>query len=206
MDDTKDYGKDEISVFCEHFSELLSFAGLHKDKIFFEWKAFKKFVKTSVSPGTTPRALWKSIELYQRNEFPNLCLLASLILRISGSNCFVERTFNFVTNIVSDKHLSMSHDILENSVIVSGNNSIWSEKESEEIIDCALEIYLSKRRITSLSSEADSVEQPADSDDGHEIDDEDDEDDLDSEDERLVDELMVFNVDDDTSDIGDTHE
>ena len=65
----------------------------------------------------------------------------------------------------------MSHDILENSVIVSGNNSIWSEKESEEIIDCALEIYLSKRRITSLSSEADSVEQPADSDDGHEIDD-----------------------------------
>ena len=89
----------------------------------------------------------------------------------------------------------MSHDILKTFVIVSGNNFIWSEKEREEIIDHALEIYLSKPRITS-----------ADSDDGHEIDDEDDEDDLDSEDERLVDELMVFNVDDDTSDIGDTHE
>ena len=48
----------------------------------------------------------------------------------------------------------MSHDTLENSVIVSGNNSIWSEKEREEIIDRALEI---KHRITTLSSEADSV-------------------------------------------------
>ena len=51
----------------------------------------------------------------------------------------------------------MSHDTLENSVIVSGNNSIWSEKEREEMIDRALEIYLSKRRIDTLSSEADSV-------------------------------------------------
>ena len=48
----------------------------------------------------------------------------------------------------------MGHDTLENSVIVSENNSIWSEKEREEIIDRALEIYLSKRRIATLSSEA----------------------------------------------------
>ena len=50
-----------------------------------------------------------------------------------------------------------SSNTLENSVIVSGNHSIWSEKEREEIIDCALEIYLSKHRIATLSSEADSV-------------------------------------------------
>ena len=90
--------------------------------------------------------------------FPNLCLLASWIVSISGSNnSSVECTFSFVTNILSDKHLSISHNTLENSVIVSGNNSTWSEKEREEIIDRALEIYLSKRRITTLSSEADSV-------------------------------------------------
>ena len=81
----------------------------------------------------------------------------------------------------------MSHNTLENSVIVSGNNSISSEKEREEIIDRALEIYLSKHRITTLSSEHD-------------------EDDLDSEDEHLVDELMVFNVDNDTSDVSDADE
>ena len=201
-DDTKDYGKDEILLLCEHFSEPLSFAGLHKEKIFFEWKAFKKFVKTSVSPGTTARALWKSVLLYRRDEFPNLCLLASLIVSISGSNSSVERTFSFVTNILSDKRLSMSHDTLENSVIVSGNDSIWSEKEREEIIDRALEIYLSKRRITTLSCTADSVnQQPPDSDDDDEIDTNEDDEDLDSEDERLVDELMDFDIDDDTSDV-----
>ena len=112
-------------------------------------------------------------------------------LSMSGSNSSVERTFSFVTNILFDKRLSMSHDTLENSVIVSGKNSIWSEKEREEITDRAFEIYLSKCRITTLSSEADSAEQLPDSDDGHEID-EHDEDDLDSEDERLVDELMVL--------------
>ena len=114
--------------------------------------------------------------------------------------------FSFVTNILADKRLSMSHDTLENSVIVSGNNSIWCEKEREEIIDHAFEIYLSKRRITTLSSEADLAEQPPDSDDGHKIDDEHDEDDLDSEDERLVDELMVFNIDNDASDVSDADE
>ena len=95
---------------------------------------------------------------------------------------------------------------LKNSVIVSGNNSIWSEKEWEEIIDCVLEIYLRKRRITMLSFEADSAEQPPDSDDSHKIDDEHNEDDLDSEDERLADELMVFNVGNDTSDVSDADE
>ena len=87
----------------------------------------------------------------------------------------------------------MNHDTLENSVIVSGNNSIWSEKGREEIIIRALE--QTQNHHAFLWSRL-----------GHEIDDEHDEDDLDSEDgldsedERLVDELMVFNVDNDVSD------
>ena len=87
----------------------------------------------------------------------------------------------------------MSHDTLENSVIVSGNNSIWSEKGREEIIIRALE--QTQNHHAFLWSRL-----------GHEIDDEHDEDDLDSEDERLVDELMVFNVDNDTSDFSDADE
>ena len=90
----------------------------------------------------------------------------------------------------------MSHNTLENSVIVSGNNSIWSKKEREEIIDRALEIYLSKHRITTLSSEVDSVMKMMNTmkmtwtvkTNG------------------LVDELMVFNVDNDTSDLSDADE
>ena len=108
---------------------------------------------------------------------------------LGWNNSSVERTFSFVTNILSDKRLSISHDTLENSVIVSGNNSIWSEKEREEMIDRALEIYRQQMQNhhNFLWSRL-----------GHEIDDENDEDDLDSEDERLVDELMLFNVDNDT--------
>ena len=62
-----------------------------------------------------------------------------------NSNSSIECTFSFVTNISSDKRLSISHDTLKNSVIVSGNNSIWSEKErEEEIIDRSLNImYIS---------------------------------------------------------------
>ena len=59
LDNTKDYGKDKILLLCEHFSEPLSLAGL-----LIEWKAFKKFLKTSISPGTTARRLCKSVELY----------------------------------------------------------------------------------------------------------------------------------------------
>ena len=53
------------------------------------------------------------------------------------------------------------------------------------------------------SSEEDSVEQPPDSDDGRD-ENQTDEYDLDSGDERFVNELMIFNFDDDTmSDVSD---
>ena len=90
----------------------------------------------------------------------------------------------------------MSHDTLENSVIVSGNNSISSEKEREEIIDRALDIsQQTQNHHAFLWSRL-----------SHKIDDEHDEDDLDSEDGHLVDELMFFNVDNNTSDVSDADE
>ena len=92
----------------------------------------------------------------------------------------------------------MSHNTLENSVIVSGNNFIWSKKEREEIIDCALQIYISQQSQNCHAFLWSRL--------SHEIDDEHDEDDLDSEDESLVDELMVFNVDNDTSAVSDADE
>ena len=98
--------------------------------------------------------------LYRHDKFPNLCLLASLIVSISGSNSSVECTFSFVTNILSDKHLSVSHNTLVES-------PRFPLKQTRSQID------------------------------------EHDEDDLDSEDERLVDELVFFNVDNDTIDVSD---
>ena len=41
---------------------------------------------------------------YRRQEFPNRCKFACLIVSISGSNPLVERTFGFLTNLCSEKH------------------------------------------------------------------------------------------------------
>ena len=58
------------------------------------------------------------------------------------------RKFENLTNILSDKCLSLSHSSLEDSLIVYGNDGLWSVKEKEEIIDRAVKIYLNtnKRR------------------------------------------------------------
>ena len=67
------------------------------------------------SPGTTVQALWKSVLLYWR-EFPNLCLLASLIMNISGSNSSVECTFSFC------KLARLLHVLLMTIIMWNDNN------------------------------------------------------------------------------------
>ena len=117
------------------------------------------------------------------------CLLASLIVSISGSNnSSVERTFSFVTNILSDKHLYMSRDCVWKQF------HLERERKGGNYRSCVRDIsQQTQNHHAFLWSRL-----------GHEIDDEHDEDDLDSEDERLVDELMFFNVDNDTIDVSDT--
>ena len=44
----------------------------------------------------------------------------------------------------------MKHNTLNESLIVYGNNYLWSQEEKEQIIEMALELYLEKRRTTRL--------------------------------------------------------
>ena len=44
----------------------------------------------------------------------------------------------------------MRHNTLNESLIVYGNNYLWSQEEKEQIIEMALELYLEKRRTTRL--------------------------------------------------------
>ena len=44
----------------------------------------------------------------------------------------------------------MKHNTLNESLIVYGNNYLWSQEEREQIIERALELYLEKRRTTRL--------------------------------------------------------
>ena len=45
-----------------------------------EWKGFKVFVESHYSKLPDAKSLWKSVMSYRREEFPNLCKLASLIV------------------------------------------------------------------------------------------------------------------------------
>jgi hypothetical protein len=100
-----------------------------------EWKSFKIFVRSHYSKFPEAKPLWQSVLCNRRQEFPNLCKLASLIVSISGSNSSVERTFSVVTNILLDKRLSMHHNTINEALVVYGNDSLWSTEEREAIID-----------------------------------------------------------------------
>ena len=146
----KDFGNNDISSLSKHFTIPLNNAGYNDLRVLTEWKKFKIHAITHFSEMPV-RDMWKSVLTYKRESYPNLSILVSLILSISGSNSSVERCFSLVTSILSDRRLTMSHDTLEDSVIILGNDSLWSKQERVGIIERAREIYMSKRRRTKLS-------------------------------------------------------
>ncbi|XP_065640532.1 zinc finger protein 862-like [Hydra vulgaris] len=115
-------GVQEINYICNHFEAPLKNAGFQKDVALTEWKKLKRLVKTEFDCHPV-RSLWKIIFKKYFMEYRNLCCLMSLIMCISGSNSEVERTFSTVTNILSDKRLSLSHEALADCVVVLGNQS-----------------------------------------------------------------------------------
>ena len=183
-----DCGNDEILFLCEHFCIPLEHSGFDKTRVISEWKKFRIHVKTNLSKlllNEKIRDIWRSTFMYSCDRFPNLLKLVSLILSISGSNSNVERTFSTVTNILSDKRLSMNHDTLDNSVVILGNDTIWSNSERDQIIERARQIYMKKRRsVQVLADEEDEDEESPGSPTVVTSDD-----DLDSEDDAIADEL-----------------
>jgi hypothetical protein len=142
--DERDDGIDEIRKFAAHFNQPLHEAGYDETKIRQEWRNFRRYVNQNLS-GKEPRVLWKNVLLYKRKEFPNICLLAELMYALSGSNSAVERAFSILTMMLSDRRLLTSHDLMNFRIIIKGNDKYWSEKERSEILQRALEIYLTKK-------------------------------------------------------------
>ena len=132
--------------------------------------------------------MWESTINFHETQFPNLIKLISLILSISGSNSQVERTFSTVTNILSDKRLSMNHNTLEDCLVILGNDSLWTKHEKGEIIQASRELYMKKRRkkqidndvLVSLTCDDDESNTEGSGSDN----------DLDSEDDLVIDDLQ----------------
>lgn len=65
---------------------------------------------------------------------------------MSGSNSTFERGFSLLTNILSDRLLSMKHRTMESVLIISVNNKNWSQKERDDILERAVDFYLKNDR------------------------------------------------------------
>ncbi len=149
-----DYGNEDLLEVAKHFEEPLAFASFNASKVLREWKSFKKYVRSYYTKLPDAHTLWKSVLCYRRDEFPNLAKIASVIISISGSNSSVERTFSVLTNILSDKRLSLTHKAMNENMIVYGNHKLWSKEEKDEIIERAVQIYLQSKRRKKVSQPA----------------------------------------------------
>ncbi len=76
--------------------------------------------------------LWKHILTHKRKEF-----YVEIVLSIIGSNSSVEQAFSMLTNMLSDRPLSMKHKRIESVLLISEDDKNWSAGEREEIIERA---------------------------------------------------------------------
>ena len=150
--DEKNYGIEEINKFYTHFEVPLNESGFDKIVATREWIMLKSYVKANFPGGIKAHALWKHVFLYKLKEYPNVSKMAELVMVLSASNSTVERAFSILTAMLSDKRLLLKHTSLQDLMIIKINDKIWSVAEREEILESALNTYMSKRRTTQLSS------------------------------------------------------
>lgn len=141
----KEYGNKDITKLCDRFEKPLAAASFEHSSVLKEWRSLKVLQKT-LYPKMEAGQLWEKVLCFRREEFPNLSLLVELALCISGSNSQVERGFSILTLILSNRRLSMSHDVMERCIMIASNDPNWSMEERESIINRAVDIYMAKRR------------------------------------------------------------
>ena len=145
------YGYEQIDYLSQHFEGPLSNTNFNKQKVDAEWKRFKKFISVhythKLSSGEiSAKAIWKAILLYRKSEFPNLCLMAQIIITLSGSNSSVERSFSLLTSVLTDRRLKMTHKTLQMLIRIKCNDSVWSEEERNALIERATDLHMAARR------------------------------------------------------------
>ena len=97
--------------------------------------------------------IWEKLLEYQKQTFPNMCILAELIFLLAGSYSTLEHGFCMLTIILTNRHLKMSHSTLENLILIRCNDRIWLDYEQNEIIQQATDIHLAKQRKLRLDGE-----------------------------------------------------
>ena len=92
------------------------------------------------------KGIWKQILCYSISQFPNLTLLAQIIITLSGSNSAVERSFSILTAVMTDRRLKLKHDTINMTLRIYSNDKLWSQEERDEIIKRAVDIQRKKKK------------------------------------------------------------
>ena len=139
------YGIDQLTVLVEHFKEPLSHTKFDAESLFREWKLFRTFVNANYR-SLEAQQMWEKIFQYKRDEFPNLVIVASLVMVMAGSNSTVERAFSLLTLMLTDRRLSLAHDTIKDILTININDKLWTPQEREEIIKTATSKYENAKR------------------------------------------------------------
>ncbi|XP_065665100.1 zinc finger protein 862-like [Hydra vulgaris] len=146
------YGDASISLLLNEFFYPLEKLGMDFKMVLSEWRAAKLLINAQYTTALTPLQIWQNIFLYYKIKFPNLSLLVELLMCIAGSNSAVERVFSILTVILTDRRLKMNHSTMEDSIIIAGNDTNFTQQERDDILSRAVDIFLDKRRVFFLDS------------------------------------------------------
>ena len=140
-----------ITTIADRFEIPLSLTNFDKESAVKEWKKLKNHVKVNhekqlIMNQVPSVETWEKLLKYQKQTFPNICILAELIFSLAGSNSAVEHGFSMLTIILTNWHLKMSHSTLKNLILIRCNDRIWLDYEQNEIIQRAADIHLAKQR------------------------------------------------------------
>ena len=147
----REFGNEALKDLATHFEVTLVKAKFDKEKLLPEWRRFKIFVKVNfeyklINDEVNARTIWKQVLQYRSKEFPNLCLLAQIVLSITSSNAATERAFNILTLLLTDRRTSLKHDITAKLMFICTNDHLWDEEERSSILENAVNIHLEKIR------------------------------------------------------------
>ena len=151
----QEYGLAELKTLETHFKEILEKSGYdfkHSKK---EWKKLRVEMKSEndVKKQLSCASFWKTICTYQRKKFPNMCLMAEIVMSVASSNCTVERGFSNLTHALSDRRLSLQHAHTVACIIVRNNQNVWTKTNKDRILEKSVSNYLSTKRKRKISAE-----------------------------------------------------
>lgn len=96
---------------------------------------------------------WHCVLRSRRFELPNISMLVETVLSVGVSNGFVESCFSFLTALLSDRRLCMTHDTMADLLLLRANHLSWSETERTDLIAEALNQFMSTRRKLKLDDD-----------------------------------------------------